>query len=94
MNEMFPSIKQDHIWSNLKKGLDAISEMTDTVPRNDRDKWLFGATRPTNADFALCSSFIWFEKAGPPDGWTKVKGWHGGRWERLYEECRQYMAIH
>ncbi|EDR10117.1 uncharacterized protein LACBIDRAFT_318115 [Laccaria bicolor S238N-H82] len=45
----------------------------------------------TYADFALCSVLIWIERMAAHDGWTRVRTWNNGRWNRLWERCKDYM---
>jgi len=91
--DMFPPDKRDGLWKALKAGLDHISDAIDGIQRRDGENWPFGLGRPTWADFVLCSTFIWFEVAGPEGGWEMIKTWNGRKWERLYESCRPYMSL-
>ncbi|KAF5341388.1 hypothetical protein D9758_012299 [Tetrapyrgos nigripes] len=48
----------------------------------------------TYADFALCAVLMWIRQIAPSDGWERVRHWNEGRWERLWERCKQYMDDH
>lgn len=93
MQDMFPFEKRDAMWRDLHTGLNNISSIIDSIGRCKGEAWPFGADKPTFADFVLCSTFVWFDKVGPAEGWDRVKGWHGGKWERLYEKCQPYMKV-
>ncbi|KDQ17826.1 hypothetical protein BOTBODRAFT_29133 [Botryobasidium botryosum FD-172 SS1] len=46
----------------------------------------------TFADCVLVAFFIWMNKVEPDrSGWERVKGWHNGRWERLWNKSREFM---
>jgi len=93
VQNMFPLEKRESMWRDLHVGLDKVSGIIDGIERREGEVWPFGAGKPTFADFVLCSTFIWFDRAGPAEGWHRVKGWHGGKWGRLYESCQPYMRV-
>lgn len=47
----------------------------------------------TYADFAIVSILIWIEQMAAHDGWARVRTWNGGRWNRLWDRCREYMDV-
>ncbi|KAF5353745.1 hypothetical protein D9758_008698 [Tetrapyrgos nigripes] len=46
------------------------------------------------ADFVLCSVLMWIKQVAPHDGWSRIRHWNAGRWERLWEKCSPYMDNH
>ncbi|KDQ11680.1 hypothetical protein BOTBODRAFT_67848 [Botryobasidium botryosum FD-172 SS1] len=52
--------------------------------------------QPSYADFILVAWFVAMSKLeSSEDGniWEKVKGWHAGRWERMWKECEGFMQV-
>lgn len=50
------------------------------------------------ADCVLVGCFVWINKIMAKqnieeNGWERIKGWHNGRWKRLWEKSEEYMQV-
>ncbi|KAG8931065.1 hypothetical protein FRC01_001882 [Tulasnella sp. 417] len=65
------------------------------ISRNGEGDFLMGTT-PSYADILLCSFFMWAKRVpttrdpGFESVFEIIKGWHGGRWERLHTWSQQF----
>ncbi|KAG8978110.1 hypothetical protein FRC05_011226 [Tulasnella sp. 425] len=65
------------------------------ISRNGGGDFLMGST-PSYADIILCSFFMWMKRVpttrdpGFETVFDVIKGWHGGRWERLHLWSQQF----
>ena len=48
----------------------------------------------TFADSIPWGRSIWVERVSPHDGWARIRGWHSGRWARLWERCKDFMDVY
>ncbi|KDQ17831.1 hypothetical protein BOTBODRAFT_171545 [Botryobasidium botryosum FD-172 SS1] len=88
----------DKAWELFKAELDVVDA---ALQRNDPkhggpggdyvmgDKFSF-------ADCVVVGLFIWINKVKPEaDGnaWERIRGWHNGRWERLWKKSEEFMQV-
>lgn len=48
------------------------------------------------ADFVLVGFFAWMNRIPEAEGgfpWDRVRLWHGGRWERMWKRCEDYLEV-
>jgi len=88
----------EEAWNDFKKELDVFDSV---LQKNDVQ---FGGTggdlvlgnQISFADFALVGIFVWMSKASSEDDgcpWDRVRGWHNGRWERMWDKCEAFMQV-
>lgn len=82
--------QREQAWQAVKEQFDFLSTMLDKNS-GDGDGVVAMGHDVSYADFALCSVLIWIERMAAHDGWARIRTWNGGRWQRLYERCREYM---
>ncbi|KAF5354239.1 hypothetical protein D9756_006990 [Leucocoprinus leucothites] len=87
---MLQGSQREQAWGAVKEQFDFLAMIMDKNA-GDGDGTVAMGREVTYADFALCSVLVWIERMAAHDGWTRVRGWNGGRWARLYERCRPYM---
>ncbi|KAF9261646.1 hypothetical protein L218DRAFT_869391 [Marasmius fiardii PR-910] len=88
-----PGPQREQAWLAVKEQFDFLASI---LSKNigDGDGTLVMGYDVSYGDFALCSVLIWIERMAPHDGWSRVRTWNGGRWERLWEKCKPYMSEH
>ncbi|KAI0635208.1 hypothetical protein C8Q77DRAFT_1217104 [Trametes polyzona] len=82
----------DQAWSAVKDQFNFLAVILDKNC-SDRTHTVAMGHDVTYADFALCAVLIWIEKVSPHDCWARIREWNGGRWARLYSQCREYMDV-
>ncbi|TFK36220.1 hypothetical protein BDQ12DRAFT_610129 [Crucibulum laeve] len=82
--------QREQAWQAVKEQFDFLAVILDKNS-GDGDGVVAMGHDVTYADFALCSVLIWIERMAAHDGWARVRTWNGGRWQRLWERCREYM---
>ncbi|KAF8879270.1 hypothetical protein BD779DRAFT_1767752 [Infundibulicybe gibba] len=82
--------QREQAWLAVKEQFDFLAMILDKNS-GDGDGTVAMGHDVTYADFALCSVLIWIERMAAHDGWARVRSWNGGRWNRLWERCREYM---
>lgn len=82
--------QREQAWLAVKEQFDFLARI---LEKNclDGDGVVVMGHDVTYADFALCSVLIWIERMAAHDGWTRVRTWNNGRWNRLWERCKEYM---
>ncbi|PCH43179.1 hypothetical protein WOLCODRAFT_74362 [Wolfiporia cocos MD-104 SS10] len=94
LEDMFPVEKRQAMWAELREGLDEISALVDNLKQGFGKRWMFScAATPSYADFVLGAMLVWFRRAGPEGGWDRIRGWNGGRWERLLHDLQPYLQV-
>ncbi|KAF8885400.1 hypothetical protein CPB84DRAFT_1685447 [Gymnopilus junonius] len=81
--------QREQAWQAVKEQFDFLAIIMDKN-QGDGDGVVTMGHELTYADFAICSVLIWIERMAPHDGWSRVRTWNGGRWNRLYERCKQW----
>jgi glutathione S-transferase len=82
--------QREQAWMAVKEQFDFLAMIMDKN-RGDGDGTVSMGYDVTYADFALCAVLIWIERMAARDGWARVRTWNGGRWNRLWDKCRDYM---
>ncbi|CAL1710867.1 unnamed protein product [Somion occarium] len=85
--------QREQAWRAVKEQFDFLAVVLDKNA-GDGDGTVVQGRDLSYADFALCSVLIWIERVSPHDGWSRVRGWHSGRWARLWERCKDYMDVY
>ncbi|ESK93860.1 hypothetical protein Moror_13043 [Moniliophthora roreri MCA 2997] len=88
-----PGPQREQAWLAVKEQFDFLATVL-AKNTGDGDGTVVMGYEVSYADFALCSVLIWIERMAPHDGWSRVRTWNGGRWERLWERCKPYMGEH
>ncbi|KAK7043255.1 hypothetical protein VNI00_008609 [Paramarasmius palmivorus] len=88
-----PGPQREQAWLAAKEQFDFLASVL-SKNTGDGDGVVVMGHEVSYADFALCSVLIWIERMAPHDGWSRVRTWNGGRWERLWERCKPYMGEH
>jgi len=86
--------QREQAWRAVKDQFDFLAALLDKNSGGDGDGVVAMGREVSYADFALCSVLIWIEKVSPHDGWSRVRQWHGGRWARLWERCKDHMDVY
>ncbi|KDQ17825.1 hypothetical protein BOTBODRAFT_127701 [Botryobasidium botryosum FD-172 SS1] len=88
----------EEAWSKVEKEfgvLDSILQKNDVHCGGNGGDLVLG-NRVSFADFVLAGLFVWMSKFNPgEDGnpWERIRSWHGGRWERLWKGCEEFMEV-
>lgn len=82
--------QREQAWLAVKEQFDFLAMILDKNA-GDGDGTVAMGHDVSYADFALCSVLIWIERMAAHDGWARVRTWNGGRWNRLWDRCREYM---
>ncbi|KAF6760634.1 hypothetical protein DFP72DRAFT_805111 [Ephemerocybe angulata] len=82
--------QRDMAWKAVKDQFDFLAAILDKNT-GDGDGIVAMGYDVSYTDFALCSVLIWIQRMAAQDGWARVRTWNGGRWQRLWERCREYM---
>lgn len=82
--------QREQAWMAVKEQFDFLAMIMDKNS-GDGDGVVSMGHDVTYADFALCAVLIWIERMSAHDVWARVRTWNGGRWNRLWERCREYM---
>jgi glutathione S-transferase len=82
--------QREQAWAAVKEQFDFLAMILDKNV-GDGDGVVAMGEQVSYADFALCSVLVWIERMAAHDGWARVRTWHNGRWQRLYERCREWM---
>jgi glutathione S-transferase len=94
---MFPTSPQSLVLSERELAWMAVKEQFDFLATIMDKNCVSGdgivamGHEVTYADFALCAVLIWIERMTARDGWARIRTWNGGRWNRLWDRCRDYM---
>jgi len=88
----------DKAWESFKAELDFVDA---ALQNNDAERGGPGGDyvmgdKFTFAHCVVVGLFIWMNKVKPEaDGnaWERVKGWHNGRWERLWKRSEEFMQV-
>jgi glutathione S-transferase len=83
----------EQAWHAVQQQFDFLATILEKNAGGDGDGVVAMGREVTYADFALCSVLLWIEKMAPHDGWAQVRQWNGGRWNRLWDRCREYMDV-
>jgi glutathione S-transferase len=86
--------RNEQAWSAVQQQFDFLATILDKNSGGDGDGVVVMGRDVSYADFALCSVLLWIEKMAPYDGWVRIKQWNGGRWDRLWHRCREYMDVY
>ncbi|ESK86956.1 hypothetical protein Moror_3353 [Moniliophthora roreri MCA 2997] len=86
-----PGPQREQAWLVAKEQFDFLATIM-AKNAGDGDGVVVMGHDVSYADFALCSVLIWIERMAPHDGWSRIRSWNGGRWERLWERCKPYMG--
>jgi len=88
---------REEAWSTLKEYLDRLALIYD---QNDASDIFFLGDSITYADIYLVSIFMWAkviptDREGPDMkcSWDRIKGFNGGRWERLMNAFDEYLQV-
>ncbi|KIK63591.1 hypothetical protein GYMLUDRAFT_57278 [Collybiopsis luxurians FD-317 M1] len=87
-----PGPQREQAWLAVKEQFDFLDSIL-AKNNGDGDGIVAMGREVSYADFALCSVLVWIVRIAPQD-WARVRNWHGGRWERLWERCQPYMQEH
>ncbi|KAF5391854.1 hypothetical protein D9757_001811 [Collybiopsis confluens] len=87
-----PGPQREQAWLEVKAQFDFLDSIL-AKNNGDGDGIVAMGGEVSYADFALCSVLVWIVRIAPQD-WARVRNWHGGRWERLWERCQPYMQEH
>ncbi|KDQ17829.1 hypothetical protein BOTBODRAFT_185266 [Botryobasidium botryosum FD-172 SS1] len=88
----------DKAWESFKAELDVVVA---ALQNNDVERggpggsYLMG-NKFSFVDCVMVGLFIWMNKVKPEaDGnaWERIKGWHNGRWERLWKKSEEFMQV-
>jgi len=82
--------QREQAWMAVKEQFDFLAMIMDKNC-GDGDGIVSMGHDVTYADFALCAVLIWIERMSAHDVWARVRTWNGGRWNRLWDRCREYM---
>jgi len=82
--------QREQAWMAVKEQFDFLAMIMDKNC-GDGDGVVSMGHDVTYADFALCAVLIWIQRMAAHDGWARVRTWNGGRWNRLWDRCRDYM---
>ncbi|KAH0578780.1 hypothetical protein J132_10719 [Termitomyces sp. J132] len=82
--------QREQAWQAAKEQFDFLAMILDKNA-SDGDGVVAMGREVSYADFALCSVLIWIQRMAAHDGWARVRTWNNGRWNQLYERCREYM---
>jgi glutathione S-transferase len=85
-----PGPQREQAWLAVKAQFDFLSVILDKNV-GDGDGIVACGHEVSYADFALCSVLIWIQRMAAQDGWTRIREWNGGRWDRLWDRCKAYM---
>jgi len=88
----------DAAWESLKQELGVLNSL---LQNNDVERGGTGGDyvmgdKFSFADCVLVGFFSWMNKVKPEadgNGWERVRGWHNGRWERLWNKCEEFMHV-
>jgi glutathione S-transferase len=82
--------QREQAWRAVKEQFDFLAMILDKN-NGDGDGIVAMGHDVTYADFALCSVLIWIERVAAHDGWARIRHWNSGRWNRLWDKCKDYM---
>ncbi|KZT33384.1 hypothetical protein SISSUDRAFT_993108 [Sistotremastrum suecicum HHB10207 ss-3] len=83
-----PGPERDAALAAMQEGLGKVAELLDK--NGDGGEKLFcTGDEPVYADLVFASSLIWIKIVAEEEVWSKVKSWHGGRWERLLDAVHE-----
>ena len=83
-------VREGH-WRALEAGYDQIAAI---IEKNGSDvDYVAGGSEPTCADILIVSFLIWIKIIMPEEWEKRVKGWSGGRWERLLKKTEEWQAV-
>ncbi|XP_006456238.1 hypothetical protein AGABI2DRAFT_211106 [Agaricus bisporus var. bisporus H97] len=82
--------QREQAWAAVKEQFDFLAMVLEKNG-GDGDGVVVMGEQVSYADFALCAVLVWIERMAAHDGWARVRTWHGGRWQRLLERCREWM---
>lgn len=82
--------QREQQWAVVQEQFSFLAKIMDKN-RIDGDGIVTMGDTVTYADFAICAILIWIERMAAKDGWARVRTWNGGRWNRLWDRCREYM---
>ncbi|KZS96514.1 hypothetical protein SISNIDRAFT_407213 [Sistotremastrum niveocremeum HHB9708] len=78
----------------MKEGLGKLAGLLDKYD-GGAERMFVSGEEPVFADFVLASTFEWAKIVGEEEVWSKVKSWHGGRWERFLNAVEtQYGKVY
>ena len=83
-------VREGH-WKALEAGSNQIAAI---IEKNGPDiDYVAGGSEPTRADLILVSFLMWIKTIVPEEWEKRVKGWSGGRWERLLKKTKEWQAV-
>ncbi|KDQ17833.1 hypothetical protein BOTBODRAFT_105044 [Botryobasidium botryosum FD-172 SS1] len=90
----------DKTWESLKEEfgvLDSLLQKNEVGRGGVGGDYVMG-DKFSFADCVLVACFVWIDKIMAKqdveeNGWERIKGWHNGRWERLWEKSEEYMQV-
>ncbi|KAI0782746.1 hypothetical protein C8Q75DRAFT_727178 [Abortiporus biennis] len=94
------SPEKEAVWAKLEEGFGVLAKLLESgeqlrwkLEGNDVEKGeFFMGNRLTYADIYMCGTLIMIRTASPT-GWERVRKWHCGRWQRLWNAMEEYIKV-
>jgi len=83
-----PGEKRERHFKELQNGLEMIDSWY-----NASNGPLFMGGVVSYADITVCSWLMWAKRTMVAEEWTRITGWHSGRWGLLMERLGQYEVV-
>lgn len=83
-----PGNTRERHFEEFQSGLEMIGEWYD----NSNGPFFMGDI-VSYADIMVCSWLMWAKRTMTLEEWSRISGWHGGRWGLLMERLRKYQVV-
>jgi len=103
------SPEKEAVWKKLEDGFGVLAELLENGEKMRAGMGIEGTLTAeggspsttsffmggqiTYADLFICGMLVKLRTSSPEIAWGRIKGWHGGRWERLWNSLEEYIVV-